>query len=117
MPHPLFLLLLLLLLLLFFLTFLFPLLFHHYFLFLSLLIFNPCLYFFYNFSSPILNSTILNREIWSYPEGRVLGTVGYVPFEEYGFFVIQTFATSLWFLAALERSLLQVGYPAVRCVP
>lgn len=45
-----------------------------------------------------------------------MGSVGYVPFEEYCFFVIQTFATTLWFLAALERSLLQVGNPAMLSV-
>ena len=34
--------------------------------------------------------------IWSYGEGRVLGTIGYVPFEEYGFFCLQTLLVGLW---------------------
>jgi lycopene cyclase domain-containing protein len=39
------------------------------------------------------------KNIWSYPEGVVLGTVGYVPIEEYGFMVMQTvLAGVLWSL-------------------
>jgi lycopene cyclase domain-containing protein len=39
---------------------------------------------------------LVARGVWSYPEGRVLGTVGYVPVEEYVFFVLQTALTGLW---------------------
>jgi lycopene cyclase domain-containing protein len=39
---------------------------------------------------------LVAREVWSYPPGRVLATVGYVPVEEYAFFVIQTVMTGLW---------------------
>ena len=39
---------------------------------------------------------LVAREIWSYPPGRVLATVGWVPVEEYAFFVIQTLMAGLW---------------------
>lgn len=34
--------------------------------------------------------------IWSYGPGRVLGTIGYVPLEEYAFFCLQTLMVGLW---------------------
>ena len=46
---------------------------------------------------------LVYKGIWSYPAGRVMATVGWVPVEEYSFFVIQTALTCLWFLAVLER--------------
>ena len=39
---------------------------------------------------------LVAREVWSYPPGRVLATVGWVPVEEYAFFVIQTLLAGLW---------------------
>ena len=39
---------------------------------------------------------LVAREVWSYPPGRVLATVGWVPVEEYAFFVIQTLVAGLW---------------------
>lgn len=45
---------------------------------------------------------LVYREVWGYPAGRVLATIGYVPVEEYAFFVIQTLGTGL-FLFALAR--------------
>ena len=39
---------------------------------------------------------LVAREVWSYPPGRVLATVGWVPVEEYAFFVIQTVLAGLW---------------------
>ena len=42
--------------------------------------------------------------VWGYPPGRVLGTIGYVPIEEYAFFLIQTLGTGL-FLFALARTM------------
>ena len=39
---------------------------------------------------------LVAREVWSYPPGRVLATVGWVPVEEYAFFVIQTLIAGLW---------------------
>ncbi len=45
---------------------------------------------------------LVYREVWGYPPGRVLATIGYVPIEEYAFFVIQTLGTGLA-LFALAR--------------
>ena len=39
---------------------------------------------------------LVARAVWSYPPGRVLATVGWVPVEEYAFFVIQTVLAGLW---------------------
>lgn len=39
---------------------------------------------------------LVSRGIWGYGEGRILGTIGYVPVEEYLFFVLQPFLTGLW---------------------
>ena len=35
-------------------------------------------------------------KVWSYGEDRVIGTIGYVPIEEYMFFILQTILTGLW---------------------
>ncbi len=43
------------------------------------------------------------REVWSYPPERVLGRIGYVPLEEYAFFVLQTLLAGLWLLLLLRR--------------
>jgi lycopene cyclase domain-containing protein len=37
------------------------------------------------------------RGVWVYSPGRVLGTVGYVPVEEYAFFLLQPLLTGLWY--------------------
>lgn len=36
------------------------------------------------------------REIWGYGRDRVVGTIGYVPIEEYLFFILQCVLTGLW---------------------
>lgn len=36
------------------------------------------------------------RDVWHYGRGRVVGTIGYVPVEEYLFFVLQPILTGLW---------------------
>lgn len=36
------------------------------------------------------------RNVWFYGRDRVLGTIGYVPLEEYLFFVLQPILTGLW---------------------
>lgn len=36
------------------------------------------------------------RDVWHYGEGRVVGTIGYVPVEEYLFFLLQPILTGLW---------------------
>ncbi len=45
---------------------------------------------------------LVAREVWWYHPDRVLGTVGYVPVEEYAFFILQPVLTGLW-LAVLPR--------------
>lgn len=42
---------------------------------------------------------LVYRNVWGYPEGRVMFTIGYVPFEEYLFFLLQTLLTGLWYLS------------------
>jgi putative membrane protein len=42
------------------------------------------------------------REVWGYPPGRVLFTIGYVPIEEYAFFLIQTAGTGLALFALMR---------------
>ena len=46
---------------------------------------------------------LVQRGVWGYEEGRVLGTVGYVPIEEYLFFIIQPVLTGLWLFFLLWR--------------
>ncbi len=41
--------------------------------------------------------------VWSYSENRVLGVVGYVPYEEYAFFILQTFLTGFWCFFIQQR--------------
>lgn len=43
------------------------------------------------------------KGVWRYGEDRVLFTIGYVPFEEYLFFVLQPLLTGLWLLTLLRR--------------
>lgn len=46
---------------------------------------------------------LVAREVWSYPPGRVLATIGYVPVEEYAFFLIQTVLAGLWYRIVRAR--------------
>ncbi len=41
---------------------------------------------------------LVYRAVWTYGADRVLGTVGYVPVEEYAFFLLQPVLTGLWYL-------------------
>ncbi len=41
---------------------------------------------------------LVYRGVWTYPESAVLGTIGFVPIEEYAFFVIQTLIAGLFYL-------------------
>ncbi|MFC4425158.1 carotenoid biosynthesis protein [Deinococcus navajonensis] len=43
------------------------------------------------------------REVWTYPPERVLGRLGYVPYEEYAFFVLQTLISGLLLLLLMRR--------------
>ena len=47
---------------------------------------------------------LVYREVWMYGTGRVMGTIGYVPVEEYLFFLLQPIMAGLWFLLAMRRS-------------
>ena len=47
------------------------------------------------YTTPWDNFLVLNG-VWGYGEGRVLGTLGYVPVEEYIFFILQPLLTGLW---------------------
>lgn len=46
---------------------------------------------------------LVARGIWYYGADRVIGTWGYVPIEEYFFFVLQTLMTGLWLLTLRRR--------------
>ena len=45
----------------------------------------------------------MKTQVWSYGADRVLGTIGYVPIEEYAFFVLQTVMTSLWIFFLMRK--------------
>lgn len=53
------------------------------------------------------------REVWTYPPDRVLGRIGYVPYEEYAFFILQTLITGLFLLWLLRRDAAGQGQEAV----
>lgn len=44
---------------------------------------------------------LVARGVWRYGAGRVLGVVGWVPVEEYLFFVLQPLLAGLWFYAVM----------------
>ena len=46
---------------------------------------------------------LVYREVWWYGPDRVLGTVGYVPYEEYAFFLLQPILTGLFLYHLLAR--------------
>ena len=43
------------------------------------------------------------RGVWVYGPDRVIGTIGWVPIEEYLFFLLQPLLTGLWLYAVLAR--------------
>ncbi|MEC8014119.1 MAG: lycopene cyclase domain-containing protein [Verrucomicrobiota bacterium] len=48
---------------------------------------------------------LIRQGVWSYPEGVVLGTIGYVPIEEYGFMMLQSMLGGiLWSLTHRKDS-------------
>jgi len=49
------------------------------------------------------DNLLIMMGIWSYPENTVLGRIGYVPIEEYLFFIIQSCFTGLIYFAARGR--------------
>ena len=57
------------------------------------------------------DSWAVRRGVWDFPEDRLLGRIGVLPYEEVAFFVLQTLQVSLftlalvrWFPSAIERS-------------
>ena len=46
---------------------------------------------------------LVYREVWWYGPDRVLGTIGYVPYEEYAFFALQPILTGLFLYTLLAR--------------
>lgn len=48
------------------------------------------------------------RDVWNYGTDRVIGTIGYVPVEEYLFFVLQCILTGLWLYWLLPKGDLPV---------
>ena len=48
---------------------------------------------------------LVARGVWTYPPGRVLATIGYVPVEEYAFFVLQPILTGLFYFALRGRAI------------
>lgn len=58
------------------------------------------------------------RNVWWYGPDRVIGTIGYVPIEEYLFFLLQPVLTGLWTLHLLARRIdVEGSAPAPRIVP
>jgi lycopene beta-cyclase len=61
------------------------------------------------YTTPWDNYLVAN-DVWWYGPDRVIGTIGFVPIEEYAFFVLQPILTGLWF-ALLPRIKLSVRPP------
>jgi lycopene cyclase domain-containing protein len=61
---------------------------------------------------------LVAKEVWGYPPERVVGVVlGYVPLEEYTFFVLQTVMTGLWVLWLARRLPGRAYTPRRRSLP
>ncbi len=52
---------------------------------------------------------ILAQKVWWYGPDRVIGVIGYVPIEEYTFFLVQTVFSGLWTLFVLKLNLKNKG--------
>ena len=48
---------------------------------------------------------LVYRGVWTYPPGRVLATIGYVPVEEYAFFLLQPILAGLVYFALRGRDI------------
>lgn len=46
---------------------------------------------------------LIYKEIWTYPPERVVGRIGYIPIEEYAFFILQTLMTGLLNVLLIEK--------------
>lgn len=47
------------------------------------------------YTTPWDNYLVANK-VWWYGKDRVIGVIGFVPYEEYAFFILQTVMTGLW---------------------
>ena len=56
----------------------------------------------FSYTTPWDNYLVANN-VWWYGENRVLATIGYVPIEEYLFFVLQPILTGLFLFHVLSR--------------
>ncbi|HEX9950876.1 MAG TPA: lycopene cyclase domain-containing protein [Rubricoccaceae bacterium] len=52
---------------------------------------------------------LVYRGVWTYPPDAVVATIGYVPVEEYAFFVIQTVIAGLFYFMIRGRGMLQAA--------
>lgn len=57
---------------------------------------------------------LVYRGVWYYGEDRVMGTIGYVPIEEYLFFLLQPVFSGLFFYLMLAKNRVQQAEPSVR---
>lgn len=46
---------------------------------------------------------LVSQAVWTYGPDRIVGTIGYVPIEEYLFFILQPLLTGLFYLAVAQR--------------
>lgn len=53
---------------------------------------------------------LIYRDVWGYTSSAVIGTIGYVPIEEYAFFVIQTMIAGLFYFVLRGHRLLTVDH-------
>lgn len=60
----------------------------------------------FTYTTPWDNYLVAN-EVWGYPPGRVLATIGYVPVEEYAFFLLQPILTGLLYFLMRGRGWLR----------
>ena len=60
------------------------------------------------FYTILWDNYIVYLGVWSYGADRVLGTVAYVPVEEYAFFILQPVLTGLFYLFLRSRDVLTV---------
>ena len=60
------------------------------------------------YTTPWDNYLVKNK-IWWYGADRVLAVIGYVPIEEYSFFILQTIMTGLFLFMILNRYPIHVG--------
>ena len=63
------------------------------------------------------DNLLVARGVWGYGDNRVLFTLGWVPFEEYLFFVLQTLLTGLWVLLLRRRIPARPDRPAIPAAP